>query len=137
MALSSTEAEYVALTQASKEAMWLRRLLEELKVLDGGGATLIHEDNQSAIALANNPIYHARTKHIDIKHHFVRELVDSGIIDVVHTPTEVMIADILTKPLPKIRFDNLTRAMNLRGSGIDPRSACGARRAKREASAQD
>lgn len=70
MALSSTEAEYIALTQATKEAIWLRFLLEELGFKQEG-TTRIHEDNQSAIAIAKNPIQHARTKHIDIQYHFV------------------------------------------------------------------
>jgi hypothetical protein len=80
VALSSTEAEYMALTQATKEAIWLRFLLSE--ILDRQYKKLpsitIFADNQGCIALAHNPEYHARTKHIDIQHHFVREKVDGG-----------------------------------------------------------
>lgn len=113
VALSSTEAEYMALTQAAKEAIWLRRLLAELGFRTQE-PTIIHEDNQSAIALAKNPVYHARSKHIDIQHHFIRDKVESGEVDLSYTPTENMIADVLTKPLPKTRFRDLVISMGLR-----------------------
>ena len=74
VALSTSEAEYIALSVAIQEAVWLRRLLLDLKVaLDG--PTLIMEDNQGAIAIARNPATHTRTKHIDNRYHFVREAV--------------------------------------------------------------
>ena len=65
----------------------------------------VFEDNQSCISLAKNPTFHARTKHIDIRHHFVREAVENELIELVYCPTEEMIADILTKPLAKAQFE--------------------------------
>ena len=71
-ALSSMEAEYMALTHSSREAIWLRRLLDEVG-LPQDRPTTIHVDNQGAIAFAQNPVHHGRSKHIDLRHHFVRD----------------------------------------------------------------
>ena len=98
----STEAEYIALSKATQEAAWLRRvrrLLSDIKITP----TIIREDNQGTIAVPRNPISHARTKHIDIKFHYVREALYGGVIELVYCPTEQMRADILTKPLPSVK----------------------------------
>ena len=79
-----------------------------------GTATIIYEDNQSCIALAKNPIHHARSKHIDIQYHFIREKVELGEIELKYMATEDMIADALTKPLLAPKFAKLIHAMNLR-----------------------
>jgi len=106
VALSSTEAEYMALTQATKEAIWLRFLLSE--ILDGQYKKLpsitIFADNEGCIALVHNPEYNACTKQIDIQHHFVREKVEGGEVSPEYTPTGVMVADCLTKALPREKF---------------------------------
>ena len=73
VALSTTEAEYIALTEAVKEALWLRGIAQELKLQDQ--IIIVHCDNQSAIHLSKNQVYHERTKHVDIKLHFVREVI--------------------------------------------------------------
>ena len=74
VALSSCEAEYIGQTQATKEAIWLRNLLEQLNAnIDSSEAVVIFCDNQGAMALAKNPQFHARTKHIDVNVHFIRE----------------------------------------------------------------
>ena len=78
VALSSTEAEYMALTEATQEAVWLKALLCELGEMKNDDVVKIYEDNQSSIALAKNPEFHKRTKHIDIRYHFVREKVTDG-----------------------------------------------------------
>lgn len=70
-------------------------------------------DNQSSIALANNPVLHTRTKHIDIQHHYIRDEVTSGKINLVYTPTELMLADGLTKPLSSVKFLNLIKEMRM------------------------
>ena len=115
VALSSTEAEYMALTHATKEAIWLRSLISELKTeLRLTEPTLIYEDNQSCIALAKNPVQHARTKHIDIQHHFIRDKVDSKEIELAYSPTDEMIADALTKALPHPRFSKHVESMGLK-----------------------
>ena len=115
VALSTCEAEYIGQTQAAKEAIWLRNLLRELKPddKDTAKAVIIFGDNQGAIALAKNPEFHARSKHIDIRHHFVREKVAEGTVDLQYTPTECQVADGLTKPLPKDKFIQFWNALGL------------------------
>ena len=112
VALSTAEAEYIALSAATREAIWLRRLLTDIGV-PLKGPTVIHEDNQGAIAIARNPVSHARTKHIDIRYHFVCEGIQNGAVDLKYVPTDEMVADILTKPLPKHRFKKLLHTMGL------------------------
>lgn len=109
VALSSAEAEYVSLSDASQEAVWLQRLLDELGFKQHHKITL-HEDNQAAIALAKNGKYSSRTKHIDVKYHYVRQAIEDGKLKVDYCPTEDMIADIMTKSLSRVKFEKL-RAM--------------------------
>uniref|UniRef100_A0A6V7IJ77 Retrovirus-related Pol polyprotein from transposon TNT 1-94 n=1 Tax=Bracon brevicornis TaxID=1563983 RepID=A0A6V7IJ77_9HYME len=100
VALSSTEAEYMALTEATKEAMYLRRFLMELGFESLTDLQLFC-DNNGALKLAKNPVYHSRTKHIDVKHHFVREALETDDhLRISYIPTTEMTADILTKGLP-------------------------------------
>ena len=113
VALSTAEAEYVALSAATQEVIWLRRLFTDVGV-PPEGPTIIHEDNQGAIAMAKNPVGHARTKHIDIRHHFVREGVQNGAIVLKYIATDEMIADMLTKPLPKHRFEKLVTELGMK-----------------------
>lgn len=80
VALSTAEAEYVALSSATQEAVWLKQLLSELQI-EQSKPTVIYEDNQSAISMAQNAQFHERMKHIDIRHHFVREKVNDGTIE--------------------------------------------------------
>ena len=106
VAKSSTEAEYVALSSATQEAVWLRRLMKDLgRQMDA--PTTIYKDNQGAIELAKNAKYHNRTKHIDICHHFVHKRVVSNEISITYCPTEDMVADIMTKGLPRHTFEKL------------------------------
>ena len=94
VALSTAEAEYVALSSASQESIWLRQLMTELgNPLEV--PTLIFEDNKAAIAMTNNPTFHGRAKHIDIKFHFIRDQVSRGTIKLEYCPTDQMLADIL------------------------------------------
>ena len=87
VALSTAEAEYIALSTASQEAMWLQQLMSDLskKFLQ---ETIIYEDNQSTICLAKTQAVHGRTKHIDIKYHFIRDLVEAGKIKLIYCATE-------------------------------------------------
>lgn len=103
VALSTTEAEYMAFSDAAREVLWLRQLLADIGYPQSD-ATMVYSDNQGCIALARNPVFHARVKHIDIRHHFVRERLTDGTLDLQYQPTETMIADILTKPLPRPKF---------------------------------
>ena len=100
VALSSTEAKYMALAQATREAVWLRRLLSDLGVPQSGPTT-IFEDNQAAIAIAKNPVHHDRTKHIDIQFHFTREKIQEGVTDVRYCASGDQLADAFTKALPR------------------------------------
>ena len=105
VALSLTEAEYIALTQAAKESIWLQALL-----LDLGAQRHLEEirniyvNNQGAITLARNPELHARTKHIDIQYHFVRQHTENETILLTYCPSSEMTADIFTKALPQPAF---------------------------------
>ncbi len=113
VALSSVEAEYMAATQATREAVWWRAFLTELG-MPPTAATVIHSDSQGAIALSKNPEHHKRTKHIDIQHHYVREQVSTGSVVLPHIGTEMMVADVLTKPLPADRHATLTSSMGVK-----------------------
>ena len=107
VATSTAEAEYIALAEASKQGQWLRSLLKELrrhKLLGKGEAVPIFSDNQACIAIAENPIAHRRTKHIDVRYHYIRQLVSFGKTTISYIPTKDMKADILTKPLPLPAF---------------------------------
>ena len=112
VALSLTEAEYAALTLASQEAIWLRGSLSSIGFKQST-ATALREDNQGAIELSKNPIHHARTKHIDIKYHFICEAVESKEDELMYCPKNLMIADIFTKGLAKQRFQELREQLGV------------------------
>ncbi|XP_020681678.1 uncharacterized protein LOC110099015 [Dendrobium catenatum] len=107
VARSSTEAEYRALATEAAEIIWLRSLLEDLHVPQLAPTT-VYCDNTSAIALANNPVFHARTKHIEVDCHFIRDCIRSNHIAVHHICTTDQLADVFTKPLTTTRFKELT-----------------------------
>ena len=98
MALSSTEADYRGAIVAACEVAWLRKLLMDLG-LQVDRKVVIYCDNLSSIQLAKNPVFHARTKHIEVHYHFVREQILAGDIDLVYVSTEEQVADIFTKAL--------------------------------------
>lgn len=103
IALSSTEAEYMALTDTAREAMWWRTIMKELHPSQSPSSTVICYDNKGAGDLARNPCHHSRSKHIEVKHHFIRECVSNSIIKLHQVPTSLMLADILTKPLHRLK----------------------------------
>ena len=100
VALSTTEAEYVAVSRAGQSAVHFRQLMHDVHQRQCGPTT-VYEDNEGAVKLANNPMASNRTKHIDIKHHYIRELVDAKTVAVVSVGTTDMLADGLTKALPE------------------------------------
>ena len=112
VALSSTEAEYIALCEAAQETTWLRHLLHDIG-LQQVEPTTIFEDNQGSIALARNPKDHPRTKHVDVKYHFIRNTIERKRMKVVYCPTADMVADTLTKGLPRPSFEKFRSAMGV------------------------
>ena len=112
VALSTTEAEYVALSAAAQEAIWLQQLYSEL-TNSNIRETEVFEDNQSTICLAKNHQVHGKSKHIEIKYHFIRELVEAGRIKLTYCPSECMLADMLTKGLPISQFKKLCQLAGL------------------------
>ena len=120
---STCEAEYIAQAETACEAVWLRGLLGELGILDIvledgypktiSPPTTIFADNQGAIKLTENPEYHRKTKHIPIKYHKTRELVEAGVVRFEWIPTEQMVADGLTKPLGTVKFREFVAMLGL------------------------
>ena len=100
VALSIAEAEYISLCNATTEAIWLRQLFRDLGFTQNKSTT-IYEDNQSSIAKTNDGKFQSRTKHIDIKFHFVRDIVARNLLDIVYCESEHVKADVLTKSLPQ------------------------------------
>jgi hypothetical protein len=112
ISLSTTESEYIAATYAAKEALWLRSLISQLfdTTLE---ATTLFSDNQSAIALTKDHQYHARSKHIDIRFHFIRWIVENGSLRLIYCPTNDMVADTLTKALPSPKVKHFAAELGL------------------------
>ena len=96
VARSSTEAEYKALANAASKVLWTIQVMKDLKKFDTNYMTKIWCDNNSAIALATNPVFHARTKHVEVDFHFVRVKIANKQLQVNHVPTEFQKADIFT-----------------------------------------
>jgi hypothetical protein len=120
IALSSTEAEYIALSVATQEALWLRDILAEWTIKMRLPTTIFCDSN-SAIKLAYNPVFHKRTKHIEIKFHFIRSHVAESRIVVAKIDTAKMIADVLTKNTPR-RINELLHRSLMGGERIRPSS---------------
>lgn len=112
VAMSSAEAEYMALSEAAKETIYIRRFLSE--VIGELDVTTIFCDNQSAGLMAKNPVFHERTKHIDLRYHFVREAVEDGKIKIGYLPTEDMPAYVLTKGLSMPKHEKCINDIGLK-----------------------
>jgi len=112
IALSTAEAEYITLTSVAREVLYIQALLDELYE-PIKAATIVHCDNQGAIALASNNKYHARTKHIDIRYHFVRALIQNQDLVLQYVPMDENLADAFTKPLPRPCLEILRGKMNI------------------------
>jgi transposase InsO family protein len=115
VALSTAEAEYVALSSAAQEATWLRELCKDVGY-KSSGPTIIYEDNQAAIKMAKNSCYHGRTKHISIRYHYIREQVSSNVIELRYCRTDEMKADIFTKGLNTGKFTKLCKMAGISAS---------------------
>ena len=108
VALSSCEPECVALATATQEAKFLRQLLAVLmSQCHPCKNVCIYVDNQETIALANNPVHHKRSKHINVKYHYVRLEIQSGAVSLTYVPTDKNVADVFTKPVIRVKLDSL------------------------------
>jgi len=112
VAQSSCEAEYYALNSAAREATWIRSFMEEIgRPIDGPIA--LAYDNEGSCKLAYNPEYHQRTKHISVAHHYIRQEVANGHIELTYLPTEQMPADGLTKALTPQKFKEFKKMIGM------------------------
>lgn len=112
VSLSTTESEYMAASQCVKELVWLKSIFNEIlgeSVLKMG----FFMDNQSAIRLIKNPEFHKRSKHIDVRYHFIREKYEENLFDLQYISTKEMVADIFTKSLATQRFNDLTKKLGV------------------------
>ena len=108
----NVEAEFRALAQTICEGMWLKRLLAELKVkIDG--IVSVFCDNLTAINIAKNLVHHDRTKHVKLDRHFIKEIVEEKLLELVYTPTNLQVADIFTKALPRVKFKDFISKLGM------------------------
>jgi len=105
--LSSCEAEYIALSTCVQEALYLRKLLTCMYGRNVESSVTVGVDNQGSIALAKNPVHHQRSKHIDVRYHFIRDVVSDGVVKLVTCQRTKNIADVLTKPVSGRKIVNL------------------------------
>ena len=121
VALSTAEAEYVSTTLARTQAMWLRKIMNDIGEKQEE-STPFFWDNKSAIAMPKNPINHDATRHIKLKNHFIKDVVEEKEVNLVYCRIEEQVADIFTKTLPKIRFQCLrtllgVQQLHVKGEG--------------------
>ena len=109
VALSTSEAEYIALSDCAKEVRWIRELLRELG-FNPTFPTKIEQDNTGAIAWSETE---KRAKHVEIRYHFVRDLVRDDIVSVNYCPSRYMVSDIMTKPMARAKFEEMRKLLNL------------------------
>ncbi|XP_074328266.1 secreted RxLR effector protein 161-like [Apium graveolens] len=110
--LSTTKAEFVAVAACSTQAIWMKRILSTLGY-QGDERTIIFCDNSSTIQLARNPVFHARSKHIEVRFHFLRDLENNGIVQLVHCGTNDQVVDVLTKPLKLETFRKMRERLGV------------------------
>jgi hypothetical protein len=114
VAMSSTEAEYMALFAVVQEVIWIKRLLNEISSDYLKQGIIVYQDNKSAISLASNPTQHSRTKHINTKFHFVRDQVASGQVKIEYLCTEEMVADIFTKAVSRPKLNKHIKSLGIK-----------------------
>ena len=112
VAQSSIEAEYIAAAMGAREGVWLRKLLSDL-FCEPMKPTTIHCDNQSCIKLFVNPVFHDRSKLIEILYHYVRDMVEKKVIQLEYINTGDQTIDILTKALPKVKVDHFRKKLGM------------------------
>ena len=114
--LSTNEAEFVAATLCACQAVWVRRILKGFNHVQSGGI-MVFCDSISVFELLMNPLLHGRSKHIDVRFHFLRELTKDGVVKLIHCHTQEQVANIMTKSL---KFDMFVKLRGLLGVCIDP-----------------
>lgn len=112
MSLSTTEAEFISAALCASQAVWLRRIMEKLGESQRK-STRILCDNSSTIKISKNPVLHGRCKHIDVRFHYLRDLVKTETIELIYYSTEEQIADIMTKPLKLKDFVQLRKWLGM------------------------
>lgn len=105
ISLSTAEAENISAGSCCTQLLWMKKMLSDFGIEQG--TMTVFCDNTSAINIFKNPVQHSRTKHIDIQHHFIRELVETRVVTFEHIYTENQLADLFTKPLDGFRFEFL------------------------------
>ncbi|XP_074378752.1 secreted RxLR effector protein 161-like [Apium graveolens] len=113
VALSSREVEFMAATAAACQGIWSHKLLSQITGSQVG-PVILYLDNRSAIDLAKNLVFHGRSKHIDIRYHFIRECVERGKIVIKHVSTDMERADTLTKALVTVKFERMRRLLGVK-----------------------
>jgi hypothetical protein len=111
VALSTTEAKYIASSSCCAQILWMKAILNDFGIKFKQVPLLC--DNESVMKLTNNPVQHVRTKHIDVRHHFIRDHQQKGDICIESVGTDDQLADIFTKPLDKKRFYKLRNELNI------------------------
>jgi len=112
VAQSTAEAEYISLAAAANQAIWLNKLLADLGQ-EQSSSTELYYENKSVIAIAQNPVQHGKTKHINVKFHSIREAEKNLLVKLHYCPTKIQLADIMTKALPKARLEFLRMKLGL------------------------
>ncbi|CAM8996320.1 unnamed protein product [Rhodiola kirilowii] len=108
---SGAEAEYIVTGSCCTQLLWMKQMLSEYGVEQK--EMTLYCDNMSAISISKNTVQHSRTKHIDIRHHFIRELVEQKVVTLKHVTTDKQLADIFTKPLDAAQFETLRSSLGL------------------------
>ena len=111
VALSTTEAEFIAITEACKELIWLKKFLQELGFVQD--KYLLFCDSQGAIHLGKNSTFHSRSKHIDVRYHWIRDALDAGLLELAKVHTDDNGADMMTKALPRSKFETCCEIVGL------------------------
>lgn len=116
VAMSSMEAEYIAASEAAKEAVWLKEFLSTLKIIDSARKpVMVYCDNQAAIKVSRDPRFHSKSKHIEGRYHYIRDVINRlKLVSLEFLPSVDMVADPLTKPLSQVVFGKHVKAMGLR-----------------------
>lgn len=110
--LSTTKAEFVSAAPCACQVLWLRNMLHSIGYMQKKG-TVIYCDNMSTIKLSKNLVFHKKSKHIDVKFHFLRDLVNDEVVKMVYCNTDVQVADILTKPLKLETYERLRKMLGM------------------------